>query len=101
MRKRARREELEAELVTAIGLVWGHLNARQFEEAHALAAGCMRVWPQDRALPLMRAYAAAELLEPVDTERLQALRDPACEEWIRLVLRRTEQAQAVVRTANE
>jgi hypothetical protein len=76
--------------VYAIGLVWGHLNARQFEEAYSLAKGCMRVWPEDRSLALMYAYAAAEVLEPVDERTLEGLRDPACEDWIRLVMRRAE-----------
>ncbi|MEN3292513.1 MAG: hypothetical protein V7642_1766 [Burkholderiales bacterium] len=90
MRKKVKDEEIQAELVMAIGLVWGHLNARQFEEAYSLAKGCMRIWPGDRSLALMSAYAAAELLEPVDERKLAGLRDPACEDWIRLVLRRAE-----------
>lgn len=90
MRKKAKNTETPAELVIAIGLVWGHLNARQFEDAYSLAKGCMRVWPEDRSLALMCAYAAAELLEPVDERKLAGLRDSACEDWIRLVLRRAE-----------
>lgn len=88
MRKKTRNEEPQAELTFAIGLVWGHLSARQFEEAYLLAKGCMRVWPDDRALALMSAYAAAELLEPVDKGRLVKLRDALSERWIRLVMRR-------------
>jgi hypothetical protein len=89
MRRKLKRTELPADLVIAIGLVWGHLRARQFEEAFLLAQGCLRVWPEDRSLILMHAYAAAEVLEPVDTEKLFAVRDVACEEWIQLVMRRT------------
>ena len=90
MRKKTKSEETQAELVIAIGLVWGHLNARQFEEAYLLAKGCMRIWPEDRSLALMSAYAAAEILEPVDDGKLAGMRDPACEDWIRLVMRRAE-----------
>lgn len=90
MRKKAKSEEIQAELMFAIGLVWGHLNARQFEEAYLLAKGCMRIWPEDRSLALMSAYAAAEVLEPVDEKKLAGLRDSACEDWVRLVLRRAE-----------
>lgn len=90
MRKKVKSEEIQAELVFAIGLVWGHLSARQFEEAYSLAKGCMHIWPEDRSLALMSAYAAAELLEPVDERRLAGLRDSSSEAWIRLVLRRAE-----------
>ncbi len=88
MRPKLKRAEMPIDLVMAIGLVWGHLNARQFEEAFLLAKGCLRVWPDDRNLVLMHAYAAAEVLEPVDTGKLLATRDEACDAWIRLVLRR-------------
>jgi hypothetical protein len=88
MRPKLKRADMPADLVMAIGLVWGHLAARQFEEAYLLAKGCMRVWPDDRNLILMHAYAAAEVLEPVDTGKLLAVRDAACEAWIRLVQRR-------------
>jgi hypothetical protein len=88
MRKREKRVETQDELVVAIGLVWGHLNARQFEEAYSLAKGCLKIWPDDRALVLMSSYAAAEMLEPVDQDKLQTVRDAASEGWVRLVLRR-------------
>lgn len=88
MRPKLKRAEMPIDLVMAIGLVWGHLTARQFEEAFLLAKGCLRVWPDDRNLILMHSYAAAEVLEPVDVGKLLAIKDPACQEWIRLVLRR-------------
>jgi len=90
MRQKVKKEVMQAELVIAIGLVWGHLNARQFEEAYSLAKGCMCIWPEDRSLALMFAYASAELLEPVDQQKLTRLRDSASEEWIGFVLRRAE-----------
>lgn len=90
MRKRVRHNAMPDELVLATGLVWGHLNAFQFEEAHRLAQGCLCIWPSDKWLILMASYAAAELLEPVDRELLLALKDEQCAEWIALVLRRME-----------
>lgn len=88
MRTKKQKESLPDELVIAVGLVWGHLNARQFESAYALARGCLGLWPQDRGLLLMYAYAAAEMLEPVDEARLEAVEDPACDGWKQLVRRR-------------
>lgn len=88
MRPKLKREDMPIDQIMAIGLVWGHLRARQFEEAFLLAKGCLRVWPDDRNLILMHSYAAAEVLEPVDLDKLLATRTAASEEWIRLVLRR-------------
>lgn len=90
MRKRVKREVISSELTVAIGLVWGHLNAGQFEEAYQLARGCLRVWPEETRLILMAAYAAVELLEPLDEKTLAALNTAGCKEWADLVLRRAE-----------
>ncbi|SFV13902.1 hypothetical protein [Pseudoduganella namucuonensis] len=92
MRTRLKRDEMTMDQIIAIGLVWGHLRARQFEEAFLLAKGCLLVWPEERNLILMHAYAAAEVLEPVDTERLLAARTAACDAWITMVLRRAGMA---------
>ncbi|MFB9288445.1 hypothetical protein ACFFTM_08755 [Pseudoduganella plicata] len=78
----------------AVGLIWGHLNAQQPEQAYDLACGCLQLWPGERSLSLMAAYAAAELAEPIDLAALrsQAGADPAraADEaaWIALVERR-------------
>ncbi|WP_034300925.1 hypothetical protein [Herbaspirillum sp. RV1423] len=90
MRKKKPRDTMPEELQLAIGLVWGHLSAYQYEEAYLLALGCLKLWPHDRHLQLMAAYAAAEVLEPVDRVRLEALRAPETDAWIDLVLRRLE-----------
>jgi hypothetical protein len=90
MRQKTVRETMPDELVLATGLIWGHLNARQFEDAYRLAKGCLRLWPDDKGLTMMAAYAAAEVLEPVDKKRLGKLRDTTSEDWITLVLRRAE-----------
>lgn len=74
----------------AIGLVWGYFSSYQYDEAYALAMGCMQVWPQNQQLFLMASYAAAELLEPVDKDRLLSMRTPENDAWINLVLRRLE-----------
>lgn len=90
MRKKERVAPEQAELTYAIGLVWGHLSARQFEEAYYLAKSCLGIWPEDRALWLMLAFAAAEVLEPFDLKDLERFRDGKSDEWIRLVRRRSE-----------
>ncbi|WUR13070.1 hypothetical protein E7V67_025835 [[Empedobacter] haloabium] len=99
MRPKRAPEPLRDELATATGLIWGHLNAQQPEDAYELARGCLQLWPEDRGLVLMAAYAAVELAEPVD---LAALRrdtstDPAraADEaaWIALIERRAGAAR--------
>lgn len=88
MRRRPSRTEMPDEQQLAIGLVWGHLNAYQYEEAFDLAAGCLELWPDNVKLRLMCDFAAAEILEPVDRQRLLALRTPENGEWVDLILRR-------------
>jgi hypothetical protein len=90
MRQRVKREGMSSELTTAIGLVWGHLSACQFEEAYQLARGCLRVWPEESRLIVMAAYAAVELLEPLDDKTLAVLNKSGCKAWADLVLRRAE-----------
>lgn len=94
MRQKPQRNPQQDELTMAVGLVWGHLNAQQPEEAYELARGCLQLWPDDRGLTLMAAYAAAELAEPVDvaTLRSHVATDPSRaadeEAWIALIARR-------------
>ncbi|RZI42195.1 hypothetical protein EGT07_13300 [Herbaspirillum sp. HC18] len=88
MRQRKKRNDRPDELTLAIGLVWGHLNVQQYEEAYHLAKGCLRIWPEDSYLLVMAAYAAAELLEPLDERMLAALKNTECKEWANLVFLR-------------
>ncbi|AIY39666.1 hypothetical protein LT85_0506 [Collimonas arenae] len=90
-RPATRAASMPAELVLAIGLIWGHLNARQFEPAYQLAAACLCVWPDQPAPRLMSAYAAVELGHPLPPDTLVALHSAACPEWSGLVLRRAGQ----------
>ncbi|MGH8807029.1 MAG: hypothetical protein ACREX0_04020 [Noviherbaspirillum sp.] len=90
MRRRVRRSSMPEELALAVGLIWGHLNARQFEEAFVLARGCLRVWPDEQHLRLMLAYAKVELLEPLDDDTMALLQKAACRDWTSIVLRRSE-----------
>ncbi|WP_050468502.1 hypothetical protein [Herbaspirillum chlorophenolicum] len=90
MRKKRQHEGAQPELLAATGLVWGHLNAYQYEQAYQLALGCLQLWPADEKLQLMRDLAAAEVLEPVDTGRLRVMRTPVNAAWIDLVLRRLD-----------
>ncbi|HYD63144.1 MAG TPA: hypothetical protein VEC35_22510 [Noviherbaspirillum sp.] len=91
MRKTTSRETMPDELAIAIALVWGHLNAGQMEDAAQLARGCLGIWPQEKRLAVMAAYAAVELGEPLDAQTVSLLNEAGCEEWARLVIRRAEE----------
>ena len=89
MRRKRQPETANVELATAIGLVWGHLRAGQPDLAHQLAQGCLGLWPGERNLALMAAFAAAEMLEPVDLAPLRSLAGgDDLRAWIALVERR-------------
>ncbi|HJV73231.1 MAG TPA: hypothetical protein VJ654_03340 [Noviherbaspirillum sp.] len=90
MRRKIARQTTAPELITAIGLVWGHLNASQFEEAFQLAKACLRIWPGNKNLAMMYAYAAVELLEPLDERTVAMMHAAGCSEWTEIVLRRAE-----------
>lgn len=91
MRTKKRRQlYADPELTLAIGLIWGHLNTRQVEDAYDLARGCIQLWPEDTRLRLMYAYAAVELLKPLDEQTRNALERSQCKEWVLLVRRREE-----------
>jgi hypothetical protein len=90
MRRRQQREAISDELSVAIGLIWGHLNCYQYEQAYDLARGCLRVWTDEPRLMLMAAYAAVELLEPLDEKTLAVLHAAECKEWTHRVLCRSE-----------
>lgn len=66
--------EFDRDLDTAIGLVWGHLRARQHRQAATLARGCLALWPGQPVLTLLGAYAGGELGEPL-TPQLRAQLD--------------------------
>lgn len=85
--------EPPAERELAIALAWGHLNAYQYDEAHALALGCLELWPDDESLQLLCAHAAAEVAQPVDAARLRQLRNRANGDWVDLVLRRAQRRE--------
>lgn len=94
MKKIAGRESAPEELVVAMGLVWGHLSARQFEQADVLARGCLRIWPEERRLILMAAYAAVELSQDLDERIRTILLETDCKEWTELVMRRADDGSA-------
>jgi len=76
------------EAVLAIGLVWGHLNAHQLDEAYQLACGCAALWPDDQRFALMASYAAVELAVPLEDYMVQALKTSADTRWTKLIWRR-------------
>jgi len=88
--KKKRQAAADAELALAIGLIWGYLNTRRIEDAYDLARGCILVWPNDSRLRLMYAYAAVELMQPLDEQTRAALEQTQCSEWAMLVKRREE-----------
>jgi len=90
MRPKRTADGMQPELLTALGLVWGHLNAYQYEAAFELSAGCLQLWPEHEKLRLMHDLAAAEVLEPVDHQRLRAMRRTDNAAWVDLVLRRAQ-----------
>lgn len=94
MRRKRQHDAMPEELLLAIGMVWGYFSSYQYEAAYELAQGCLQLWPQDQKLFLMAAYAAVELLEPVDTQRLQDMRTKDNEAWIDLILFRLNAGEA-------
>ena len=88
MISRKRRIAPDPEIALAIGLIWGHLNARQFEEAYQLARGCASVWPGDERFSLMAAYAAVELAAPLEDAMVHAMKTSECLAWTSLIWRR-------------
>lgn len=94
MRPKVVREFNVDELVGAIGLVWGHINAHQYEEAYLLSSVGLRIWPEERSLTLMHAYAAVEVLEPIDRAALERQRNVDTTPWIDIILAREVAASA-------
>ncbi|MFT5589530.1 MAG: hypothetical protein ACI9ZF_001705 [Bradyrhizobium sp.] len=88
MMVRKKRMTSSPEALLAIGLVWGHLNARQLEEAYQLACGCAALWPDDQRFALMASYAAVELAAPLEDFMVQALKTTDDTAWTKLIWRR-------------
>jgi hypothetical protein len=85
---RKKRAQAAPELALAIGMIWGHLNARQFDDAYQLARGCAMLWPDDQRLSLMAAYAAVELAAPLEDDMVHAMKTADCIAWTSLIWRR-------------
>lgn len=94
MRMRTRGAPLPSELSMAIGLVWGLLNAGQFEPAYVLGKVCLRIWPRERRLELMLAYAQVELYDEPDAHTLEVLGGADCPQWLAIVARRAHAGPA-------
>ena len=88
MKTTEKRDAMGDELIIAIGLIWGHLSVRQFEEAYALARGCQRVWPEEKKLQVMAIYASVELHQPLDAAARAVLLTADCKEWTDMVIQR-------------
>lgn len=100
MRAVRNRDTVSEELKLAIGLVWGHLGSRQYEDARQLANGCLAVWPGDVRLTLMAAYASVEMNHPLDDNILSVLNQRDCKEWTELVYRRAAAEPVLAGAAN-
>lgn len=88
MMVRKKRTALAPEIALAIGLIWGHLNARQLEDAYQLACGCASLWPDDQRFALMASYAAVELAVPLEDFMVHALKTTESTPWTKLIWRR-------------
>jgi hypothetical protein len=88
MKSIRRNDAMPQELVVAIGLVWGHLNVRQFDEAYTLVQGCLKLWPNDPNLLLLASYAAVETGNPLDKPVAALLKKKENQSWTARVLRR-------------
>lgn len=86
--------DIDRDLETAIGLVWGHLKARQYPQAAILAGGCLSLWPGQPMLVLLAAYAAGELGEPLTPQLSGQLDRSRHADLAALVLRRAAPAHA-------
>ncbi|MES2743020.1 MAG: hypothetical protein V4754_19015 [Pseudomonadota bacterium] len=82
------RRGLDADQVLAIGLVWGHLNTRQFRSAHLLARGCLCMWPGLAMLRLLDGYACGELGLPLAPATRAMLAGAQYRSLATLILRR-------------
>ncbi len=82
------RRGLDPDQTLAIGLVWGHLNTRQFRSAHVLARGCLCMWPGLPMLMLLDAYARGELGMPLDKDTRAMLDGAQYRSLATLILRR-------------
>lgn len=88
MMVRKNRAIFAPEVSLAIGLIWGHLNAHQLEDAYQLACGCAALWPDDQRFALMASYAAVELGAPLEDFMIQALKTTDDTPWTKLIWRR-------------
>jgi hypothetical protein len=80
---------MAADLSVAIGLLWGHLNTRQFAQAYRLGVVCRRIWPDEERLALLVAYAQVELFDGPDDDTRRLLDGaPACPAWNAVLARR-------------
>jgi len=99
MKQSQRHEEMPKELALAIGLVWGHLIARQFEDAYTLVQGCLRLWPDNPQLLQLASYAAVETGNALEKPVIALIRKESSKEWAGRVLRRAGRNQISMENA--
>lgn len=82
----------ELELVIAIGLIWGHLNTRQFDSAYTLTRACLQLWPENPQLQLLASYATVESGHPLEVSIATLLNKAESKSWASRILQRTRKA---------
>lgn len=93
MKSIQQRESMPGELVLAIGLIWGHLKTRQFDQAYALAQGCLKLWPNDPQLTLLSSYAAVETGHALPEPTAALLNKKENMSWASRILRRLRKSK--------
>ena len=90
MKPRGQQAFINHDLGTAVGLIWGHLKARQFDDAYTLASACMQLWPGDANLRILQSYAAIEIGLWLDDETMDFLRSMGGVDCAGQLLRKAE-----------
>lgn len=88
MKLRQRHTPMPLDLAVAIGLLWGHLNTGQFDQAWRLGRVCRQIWPDDERLALLVATAQVELFDGPDPDTQALLARAACPSWSAVLARR-------------
>ena len=90
MKPSVQQAQVNDDAYTAIGLIWGHLKTRQFNDAHTLARACMQLWPNEPMLRILQSYAAIEIGLRLDDDAMDFLRSMGDAECADQLLRKAE-----------
>jgi hypothetical protein len=76
------------EFATTVGLIWGYLKAFMYKPAYTLASAGTLIWPGNKQILLLGAYAAIESRQAVSSEMANALQELESPEWMPVIVRR-------------